>query len=220
MTIPVIGNFKNDFENSLYFQSWFPDQDNIMISKKKNMSIKIWFDVDCVAIPFPSYNIITLDESLKEHIKEYKNKKLKADKFYIDVTVNDLSNEIINFIFEGEKNYTKNEQVWTEDYHRLVNEYKLLSGEIIKSSINIVNRMFIYFRTYKKHFWLSEYNIGSDNDYICNYYPKKFCMKVKSDDNNWVEWYKELNYRRKKYQLPLLEEVEQKQKYYEVTQEE
>lgn len=94
MIAPVIGIYKNPVEDVLFFDGWLPEKNNIMTYEKKNMSVTIWFDIDCVPKLFSSYNFDTLDENLKQLIKEYKNKKQIVNQVYIDINVNNLSDDL------------------------------------------------------------------------------------------------------------------------------
>jgi hypothetical protein len=187
MIVPVIGIYKNPIEDVLFFDGWLPEKNNIMTYEKKNMSVTIWFDIDCVPKLFSSYNFDTLDENLKQLIKEYKNKKQIVNQVYIDINVNNLSDEIVKFIFEEEKIDIKNE---TEAYKKIVSQYKQLTINVVDLSISILNRMFIYFRNYKRHYWLLEYNIDSDKNNFYAKYSEIFSMKVKSNIYDWINWNK------------------------------
>ncbi|BAZ33010.1 hypothetical protein NIES4074_55180 [Cylindrospermum sp. NIES-4074] len=180
MLVPVKGI--NDYANLLYFKNWLPDINNIMTYEKDNMSIKIWFDENCIFNPFSEFE--DQYEVVKEAIEEIKNSKQFVDKVYIDIVIHNLSDEIIQFIFEEKRIERKSNDL---EYQDLVKEYEILTVNIMESAINVLNKMFIYFRNYKRHYWLLEYeqndSFGSAIRYI-----RKFSMKVKSDFYDWVKW--------------------------------
>jgi len=178
MIVPIKGI--HDYANLLYFKGWLPNINNLITSENNDMSIKIWFDENCIFNPFSDFD--DQYEVVKKAIEEIKVSKQFVDKVYIDIIIKNLSTKIRQFIFEGsymEKNYDL-------EYQDLFEEYKILTVNIIESAINTLNRMLIYLRNYKRHYWLLEYEQSNSFSNSIGY-ARRFSMKVKSDCYDWVK---------------------------------
>ncbi|NTU74035.1 hypothetical protein HGB07_07820 [Candidatus Roizmanbacteria bacterium] len=141
---PSVGTY----QPILAFYRWLP------IGREKGINIYqndifvcLWFDCDSI---YPSLNIKFDD--LKDEINVW------VGYINIDIKVDNVSEDLIA--------YTK-----SFDYSRLPDEserdihlsYTNLIERIVKSSISRVNRLIAFARSNKQQFWLTEYNIDTQN---------------------------------------------------------
>lgn len=174
---------------NLFFDKWLPEESNAIIVEKNTkfkFLVKIWFDYSCMSPDFLSIveMIKTVDntQELDNFIKEA-NKIV--NKINVDVEVQDLSNEAIDFFFQRNRKYFADKIMDIESQKN--EEYFVdLENEIINSTVEVINRFLSYLRNYKRQYWIKEYE--KKYDYIENFF-KKNSAKITLNKNEWIDLY-------------------------------
>jgi hypothetical protein len=172
--IPTVN--KSGAESSINFYRWLPTKKDALIVNKGNQIVKLWIDNSCVYMEAPD----------KEKIKIWVN--IPVCKVFVDIEVQDLSDELIRFIYD-ERDRPKNIHYGIKpgegNYDELNNSYKKLGEEVLQSSLEVYNRFVAFVRNNKGQYWLSEHKFDKNRISSMNV---EFNSKVSSNNCDWVRW--------------------------------
>lgn len=170
----------NEHSDCIIFNKWIPYEDEALLVTQGNIQVKFWCDLTCVS---------TLSEVDEEYIKNLTN--VAVHKFNVDVRVNNLSNQIVQFIYEERDRPEKDfSNIPTNaSYQQLSEEYKILGEQVLRAALQNFNKMLSYFRNYKCQYGIKEYTIDFDR---MPYYFNCFNAIVKSKTYDWIRWFPSL----------------------------
>lgn len=162
----------------ILFDQWIPENlsDAIFVNHG-DKEVRIYVDKSCVS---------SLHDVTDELIPSWRN--ISVSKLKVDIVLNDLDDEFLNFIYEERESPKKIHhglKPGDAGYERLKNKYEQAGIDIGKLVISAFNRVVSYARNIKGQYWLTERKIN-END--INHQNVSFSAKAKINNETWFRW--------------------------------
>jgi hypothetical protein len=160
--------------SSFTFHYWLPmTEDEFITVCDDDITLTFWFDMTCLS------HVTPIDEGeLSNHVN------VLAGKVYVDVTVSDLAEELVDFIMHTDY-YRRDRETQNPRERRLLAEYGSLGKRVYAFTIHHVNRLISYARVQKGQYWLEQYR--EDTRDVAGAFMS-FAAKARTDNADWVRW--------------------------------
>lgn len=162
--IPIVCDWIVDTP-ALIFTHWLPLAENdFIVIHRDDMTIKFWFDKGCLG------HVMTVDD-VADHVN------VLVDKIFIDVLLNDLPSEFIDYIEQSASSPSPPSGPYRQVYADLGERVYLLS-------LSYLNKLIAYVRSQKGQYWLHEYPIDVGMMYSQNNHFKAEVLI----NGKWIRW--------------------------------
>jgi hypothetical protein len=179
MTIPIDPHvfMETDFYmgTAITFHQWLPlASDQSIVVSEDRMSLTFWINMDCVR---------TVSDVKKDDIPRHSN--IAVNRIFADVKITGVPDDLGDFIAHTDY-YRRSPDDHTPEEKRLIPEYERLGKQVYVFTLERLNRLLSFVRSYKGQYWLEDYAV--DPDQMGSVFTK-FKARVKVEDSHWTRWH-------------------------------
>lgn len=161
-------------DTSITFHEWLPlESDQSIVVHDDQMTLTFWINMDCVM------TVAGIDE---EDIPRHQN--IEVGKIFADVKVEDVSDELADFIARTDY-YQRGPDQHTPEEKRLIPEYGQLGERVYRFTLERLNQLLSYVRGDKGQYWLENHPV--DPEQMGGIFTR-FKARVKVEETDWTPW--------------------------------